>query len=122
MDELVAEPRKHLRIEILDDPVDHPPHPWHARRIGMIGEPDIERENRIDIERHHLRSHHMDIGRRPADAGALDDGPEQRAGIVGGEFHELAQLHIGKQPGEDFLALGLVGELHRKAMFPQVLD
>ena len=100
----------------------HSPHPRHARRIGVIGEPDVEREDRVDLERHQLRAHHMDIGRRPADAGTLEQRPQQRTGIVGGEFHQLAQLDIGEQPGEHFLALGLVGELHRKAVLAQVLD
>ena len=122
MNKLVAEPGEDLGIEILYDPVEHAPHPRHARCVGMVGQPDIEREDRVDIQRHHLRSHHMHVGRRPADASAHDDGPQQRAGIVGGEFDELAQLHIGKQPGKQFLALGLVGKLHRKPVFVQILD
>ena len=97
MDELIAEPGKCFRIEVFNDPVDHAPHAGNARGVGMIGEPDIKGKNRVDIERHHFRAHDVNVGRRPADAGAFDNGPQQRRAVVGAEFDEFAERDAGKQ-------------------------
>src|SRR5437870_3611796 len=82
MHELVAEPGIFAAVERLDGPVDQLLDAWNPLRIGMIGEPDIEWKLDVDVEQNQRPGDRRNVGRQPADAGALGDGPDMRTGDV----------------------------------------
>src|SRR5882672_2709400 len=106
MDELIAEPGIFAAIERLDGPVDQLLDAWDPLRIGMVGEPDIERKLDVDVERNQGPGDRRDVGRQPADAGAFRDGPDMRAGDVVAH-RDKAELLARGVPVVHLLAAGL---------------
>ena len=122
MNELVAKPRKRLRVEVFHDPIDQAPDARNTRRIRMIGQPDIVRKDRVDVEGYHFGAHGVDVRRRPSNAGALYNCPEQCRAVVCAKRHEFLKRHTGEKTGQILLSFCLVGKLQRQAMLTQVIN
>src|SRR5579871_2960519 len=111
MNELVPEPGIFATVERLHGPVDHMLNPGNFFRVGMIGEPDVEIELDVDVERYQRVAERRHIGGQPSDARAFGDRPQMRGGDIVAHRHEADLLATGGVSIVHLLGLGLLGVL-----------
>src|SRR4051812_33586844 len=106
MNEFVAEPRKSLRIEGVDQPVDHSTNARDPHRVRMIGQPDVEWEIYDCVGRDDACGNRVYVGWQPADSSPFGDRPEVGAADIGSHRDKSLVWHSGKQLVVELLCVG----------------
>src|SRR6266550_7083934 len=99
MNELVPEPRIVVRVEYASHPIDHLRDALGFPDIGMIGQPDIEREMDANVDRNDGSVQGAGIGRKSADPGASLDRVENGRARVRAQSHYVLDTVQPQQAG-----------------------